>query len=91
MFNGLGYAYEKLGEPVHAMVAYDAAIDMNPRFVKALVNRERMVAALTEQQDEYAAFQLELPPLDTEVVEEKPVATASAASAWWRRFGGKHG
>ena len=47
MFNGLGYAYEKLGEPVHAMVAYDAAIDMNPRFVKALVNRERMVAALT--------------------------------------------
>ena len=41
-----------------------------------------MVAALTpEQQDEYAAFQLELPPLDTEVVEDKPVATASAASA----------
>ena len=82
MFNGLGYAYERLGEPVHAMVAYDAAIEMNPRFVKAVINRERMAAKLTpEQQDEYAAFQLELPPLDTEAVEEKPVATASAATA----------
>jgi len=82
MFNGLGYAYEKLGEPIHAMVAYDAAIEMKPRFVKALINRERMAAILTpEQKDEYAAFQLELPPMDTEVVEEKPLETASALNA----------
>lgn len=82
MFNGLGYAYEKLGEPIHAMVAYDAAIEMKPRLVKALINRERMAAILTpEQKDEYAAFQLELPPMDTEVVEEKPVETASALNA----------
>ena len=79
MFNGLGYAYEKHGEPIHAIVAYDAAIEMNPRFVKALVNRERISAVLTpEQNDEYAAFQLELPPEDTEVAQAKPAATTTA-------------
>jgi tetratricopeptide (TPR) repeat protein len=79
MFNGLGYAYEKHGEPIHAIVAYDAAIEMKPRFVKVLVNRERIAAALTpEQKDEYAAFQLELPPEDTEVAQAKPAETTTA-------------
>lgn len=82
MFNGLGYAYEKHGEPIHAIVAYDAAIDMNPRFVKALVNHERISAALTpEQKDEYAAFQLELPPEDTEVAQANPLTTTAALNA----------
>lgn len=79
MFNSLGLAYEKLGEPIHAMVAYDAALEMQSKHVKASLNRARMMASLTpEQEEEYAAFQLELPPLDTESVEENPVRTAAS-------------
>ncbi len=57
MFNSLGIAYERIQKPVSAMTAFYKALEANPKFVKAIVNRERLTAALTQtQREEFVAW-----------------------------------
>ena len=57
MFNSLGLAYERIQKPVSAMTAFYKAIEANPKLVKAIVNRDRVTAALNEtQREEFVAW-----------------------------------
>lgn len=57
MYNSLGLAYERINKPVSAMTAFHRALEGNPKFVKAIVNRDRLTASLTpEQQEEFVAW-----------------------------------
>ncbi len=50
MFNNLGIAYERNKEPLKSLAAFQQALELSPQYVKAVVNRDRVFASLTEAQ-----------------------------------------
>ena len=82
MFNSLGLAYERINKPVSAMTAFHKALEDNPRFVKAIVNRNRLSATLTPaQQAEFVAWRDDTPSSDEGTSELIAASTQSSDSS----------
>lgn len=68
MFNNLGIAYERNKQAVESLTAFQQALELNPQYVKAIVNRDRVFAALTAAQHTELAALKEVAPSPQEEV-----------------------